>query len=268
MPKAFSRHSSWYFWFLLMAAVIIIASNTSFLNTIGSITVSVFTSPVVLTKHITKNFKNKTDIISENETLRKEAADLSLEVARLEEAQLENDRLRVLLEFKRNLGFDTVAAQIVSREPNDWTGSVIIDRGTLHELSTQSAVCSSRGLLGKIVRAEKKRSFVELLTHPNFRAGGVVKASRINGVIVGSGKGLVRMLYIPMDAEIEEGAIILTSGLSRIFPKGIPVGRVRAIKKSKTGLYRYAEIKPFASIYEEEEVLCVKGYPSDTSRGN
>ncbi len=66
------------------------------------------------------------------------------------------------------------------------------------------------------------------------------------------------MLYIPMDADIDEGAVILTSGLSRIFPEGILVGRVTAVKKSKTGLYRYAVIKPFTSIYREEEVLCVK----------
>ena len=121
-----------------------------------------------------------------------------------------------------------------------------------------SAVCSAKGLLGKVVEADKHTSSVILLTHPAFKIGGMLKKSRINGIVVGSGKGMAKMLYLPIDADIPEGCIVITSGFSQIFPKGITIGKVVSVRKSKTGLYKYAVIKPSATSFDQEEVLCIK----------
>jgi len=200
---------------------------------------------------------SKEQVNKDNRALRKKIGDLSLEVARLSDVSEENERLRELLQFKKNFGFKTISAEIIAREPNDWTRSFIIDRGTRDGIKAQTAVCSAKGLVGKVVESGADTSFVTLLTHPNFKAGGVIKGSRINGVVVGNGKERAKMLYIPLDAYVEKGSIVVTSGLSRIFPKGILIGEVVSTHKSKTGLYKYAIIKPFANFFDEEEVLCI-----------
>ena len=96
-----------------------------------------------------------------------------------------------------------------------------------------------------------------LVTHPGFKTGGLIKDTRVNAIITGGGKNEVRMVYIPLDADVKKGSVVMTSGYSRIFPKGIKIGRIISIGKSRTGLYKYAVIKPSASSFDQEEVLVI-----------
>jgi len=225
---------------------------------IRNLSLAVFLFPVKLYSKSTWYFQSKKKLIKENEVLSKKTADLELELERFKELVEENRRLRRLLKFKEKIGFDTVSAEVVARDPNKWMGSFIIDKGFDDGVVKNSAVCSSKGLLGKVVEAKADVSRVMLITHPNFKAGGILKRERLNGIIAGSGTGTVKMLYLPVDAKIKKGDVVTTSEFSRIFPKGIGIGRVLSSGISKTGLYRYALIRPFANPFDQEEVLCIK----------
>ena len=203
-------------------------------------------------------FRSKKGLVRENRFLHKRVGDLSLKVGQLKGLKRENERLRELLSFRRKIGFDTISAEVIARNPNDWVGSFIIDKGSADGVRNNSAVCSSDGLLGKVAEADERSSVVMMITHPSFRAGGVIKNTRLNGVVAGAGKGRVKMLYIPAEAMVKEGAVVTTSGMSRTFPKGIEIGRIVSVEKSNTGLYKYAVIKPSADLFSQEEVLCVK----------
>lgn len=230
----------------------------SVLTSFKNLSARVFLFPIKLYSKSTWYFQSKKKLIKENEVLSKKSADLQLELERFKELVDENRRLRRLLKFKEKIGFDTVSAEVVARDPNKWMGSFIIDKGSDDGVLKNSAVCSSKGLLGKVVEAKSDVSRVMLLTHPNFKAGGILKRERINGIIVGSGISTVKMLYLPVDAKIKRGDVVTTSEFSRIFPKGVGIGRVLSSGISKTGLYRYALIRPFANPFDQEEVLCIK----------
>lgn len=184
--------------------------------------------------------------------------ELLLEGAQFRELRSENKRLRGLLGFKEHAGIDTVSAEVIARNPNNWIDSFIIDKGTVSGVKKGAAVCSARGLLGKVVDAERDTSSVILLTHPAFKAGGMLRDTRISGIVVGTGGGLAKMVYLPVDAEVKNGTIVITSPFSRTFPKGITIGEVIASGKSRTGLYKYAVIRPFANPFDQEEVLCIR----------
>jgi rod shape-determining protein MreC len=205
-----------------------------------------------------RHFRSKGDLEKENRLLRKEVGELSLRLGQFEELRNENKRLRALLQFKDSVGFDTVSAEVIARNPSDWESTFVINKGSSDGLRKNMAVCSSKGLLGKTLEVQSGASSVMLVAHPGFKAGGTLKDARINGVIVGTGRGLVKMLYIPVDAEVKKGEIVVTSGFSQIFPKGITVGEVVSVDKSKTGLYKYALVKPSADPSIQEEVLCIK----------
>ena len=184
--------------------------------------------------------------------------DFSLEISQFKELRNENERLRALLKFKKKIGFDTVSAEVIARNPNDWIDSFVINKGSADGMQKDSAVCSSKGLLGKVVEPGRNTSSVMLVTHPSFKAGGMLKDTRINGVVVGAGKGAAKIIYLPIDAKIAKDAVVITSGLSRIFPKGITIGKIVSTGRSKTGLYQYAIIKPSANSFDQEEVLCIR----------
>lgn len=201
--------------------------------------------------------QNKQKLIKENQALQAREIELSLELDQSGELISENERLRGLLNFKKKIGFNTISAEVIARDPNDWLSSFVINKGKGDGIKKDSAVCASKGLLGKVVELGEHTSSVMLLSHPAFKAGGMVKKSRINGIVVGAGKGLVKMKYIPIDAEVKTGDTVVTSGMSSIFPKGIAIGEVISVGKNKTGLYQYAMIKPFADPLQQEEVLCL-----------
>ena len=241
-----------------VALVVLFFYVPSVFSGIKNLSVTVFLFPVKLYSKSTWYFQSKKKLIRENEILSKKTVDLELKLERFKELADENMRLRRLLKFKEKIGFDTVSAEVVVRDPNKWMGSFIIDKGIDDGVLKNSAVCSSKGLLGKVAEAKDNVSRVMLITHPNFKAGGILKRERLNGIIVGLGTGTVKMLYLPPDAKIKKGDVVTTSEFSRIFPKGVGIGRVMSSGISKTGLYRYALIRPFANPFDQEEVLCIK----------
>lgn len=243
---------------ITFASVFLLFFIAYFLPNIKSFSTRIFSGPVKLLSGAGDYFQSKRSLKEENSSLRKKVADLSLETEQLKDLKGENERLRALLKFQKRIDFETVSAEVIARNPNDWIGSFIINKGTKDGVRKNSAVCSSSGLLGKVVEASEDTSLVMLITHPGFRAGGMLKETRTNGIVIGSGKGKAEMLYLPADTKIERGEIVVTSGFSKIFPKGITIGEVTSIGKSKTGLYKYAVIKPSANPFDQEEVLCIK----------
>lgn len=219
---------------------------------------SVITLPSRIFTEAWTYLPTKKSLIFQNDILRKRLAVLALEIQQTKDLRNENDRLRELLHLQKKLQLQTVSAEVISRDPNDWIGSFIIDKGAGEGLKKNSAVCCVKGLVGKISEVDKASSTVMLVTHPNFKAGGEIPGTGINGLVMGAGKDTLKMIYIPMDAEVKQGAMVTTSGMSRMFPRDIVIGRIIAVGKSATGLYKYAVIKPSAFPFDQKEVLCVK----------
>ena len=257
MPKFFIKNRAWIVLAGVLFLAVLLFFGPSFLSASKNFSIKLFSLPLEAFSSVGQYFESKGKLSEENRFLRDKVGNLSLQLDKFKELREENSRLRELLRFKKKIGFDTISAEIIARNPNDWVGSFIINKGYEDGVFKNSAVCSAKGLLGKVVEAERNMSSVILLTHPGFKIGGMLKKSRINGIVVGSGKGMAKMLYLPIDADIPEGSVVITSGFSQIFPKGITIGEVVSVEKSRTGLYKFAVIKPSATSFDQEEVLCI-----------
>jgi rod shape-determining protein MreC len=256
--KTFLRSKIWLFTVLAVAIILTFVFIPSFPAALKHFSTRALMIPVKAGSGLARYFRSKNDLMQDKETLQAKLTKLSLEYAQLEGLKQENERLRDLLKFKKKFGFGTIPAEIIARNPNDWIDSVLINKGRDDGIRKDSAVCSAEGLLGRVAEVDKNTSYVMLITHPNFKTGGVVSEGQVNSVVTGGGKGMVRMLYIPLDADVKEGSDVLTSGFNRIFPEGIGIGKIVSVEKSKTGLYKYAIIKPFADPFYQREVLCIK----------
>lgn len=214
--------------------------------------------PTELFSKLGAYFSSKESIIRENISLKKKIGDLSLRLQLFDELRSENERLRNLIDFKKRFEFNTISAEVIARDPNDWIHSFVIDKGELDGIRRDAAACYAGGLLGKVLDVQERTSSVMLITHPNFKAGAVIAVSRINGIVVGSGQDTLKMLYLPIGVQVPLGSTVLTSEFSDIFPRDIPIGKIVSIEKDKTGLYQEAIVKPFACPSNQEEVLCIK----------
>lgn len=175
----------------------------------------------------------------------------------LRELIQENARLNNLFNFKQKSSLRLVAARVIGRSLDSWSSSAIIDKGRYNGIKSGMAVISPEGLVGRIVESSDNTSKILLINDPNQGIFSIVQRSRQEGLVSGTlGTNLI-MRYLPDDAQIIVGDVIITSELSQIYPKGLLVGRVVNIGREFSGLNRYALVKPIVDLASLEEVLVI-----------
>ena len=175
----------------------------------------------------------------------------------LRELNQENIRLKNLFNFKQKSSLRLVVARVIGRSPDSWSSSVIIDKGRYNGIKPAMAVITHQGLVGSIVESADNTSKVLLINDSNQGISSIVQRSRQEGLVSGTlGTNLI-MRYLPDDAQIIVGDVIITSELSQIYPKGLLVGRVVNIGREFAGLNRYALVKPSVDLANIEEVLVI-----------
>ncbi len=197
------------------------------------------------------------------------ALEAELNAARIENASLkeyyqETLRLQNLLNFKNeNLGtHNMVAARVIARSPNSWNDSIIISKGSMQSLAVDMPVISSLGLVGRISRVFDNTAEVSLITDTEIAVGAIFAIDReTNGIVEGIGESdKLRMVNIPYYAKITENEQVLTSGLSRIYPKGIQIGTIQTIIHEPNGLLLKTYLTPAVDFNKLEEVLVITDY--------
>lgn len=208
---------------------------------------------------------NLKKIKEENRTLRSRVAELELKLADFDIVHLENERLRKLLAFKELVPFQTIGAAVIGMTPNNWVQDMIINRGSADGIKENMPVITYNGaLVGQISQVTPNTARLLLISDVNFVAGGRVQRpdSRAIGIMKGLAefKDVVVMDQIPWDADVKEGDLVITSGLTETFPAGIPIGRVIRVRQENYGLIQQAEIKPFMNLVPIEEVLVITDF--------
>jgi rod shape-determining protein MreC len=169
----------------------------------------------------------------------------------------ENVRLRNILSFQKIIPFASIPAQVIGRDPSNWTNSIIIDKGTSSGIKQNMAVMSTRGLVGRIAEAGRYSSKVLLITDPGLKVGVMIRRNRQGGVMVGRPGGRCKVIYISLDSDAKPGDKVITAGLGSVFPKGVLIGEIEKVGKEEGRLYKYAIVRPSQDLSKLEEVLCI-----------
>ena len=200
------------------------------------------------------------NVRTENRRLRDEAQRLRVESLRVSEVDEENRRLRRLLQLKEALPLETISGEIIGREWGGWVRSLTVNRGRSSRVVRLTAVIGPDGLIGRIVDVRGGSSVVQVLTDPASTVGAHVVRTRTPGIIEGEPRGTIRFKYMARDgAGMQVGDMVVTSGLGGLFPRGIPIGRVRAIDDRGSALFHYAQIAPAVDFARIDEVLLLTG---------
>ena len=205
-------------------------------------------------------YRDWKNVRTENRRLRDEAQRLRVESLRVSEVDEENRRLRRLLQLKEALPLETISGEIIGREWGGWVRSLTVNRGRSSRVVRLTAVIGPDGLIGRIVDVRGGSSVVQVLTDPASTVGAHVVRTRTPGIIEGEPRGTIRFKYMARDgAGMQVGDMVVTSGLGGLFPRGIPIGRVRAIDDRGSALFHYAQIAPAVDFARIDEVLLLTG---------
>jgi len=196
------------------------------------------------------------DITEKKRTLElKEAANADV-LMQLDQLQNENDSLRALLDLRKSLKSKTVAARISHTTRDPFSDRVVIDRGSQHGVMPGHPVINSLGVVGQVVRVSPITAEVALITDPALTVPINLPRSGIRSLMTGAGDGQqVQVKYLNLNAEVEVGDLVLTSGLDGLYPPGLPVARVSRIERSGGGQFPKVSCTPTASIGSMRHVL-------------
>ncbi len=199
------------------------------------------------------------NVRTENRRLRDENHRLRVEALVVTETQQENGRLRRLLDLRARMPLDTLPGEIIAREWGGWVRSLTVNRGRADDIRRLTAVISPDGLVGRVVEVRPGTSVVQVVTDPASTVGAHVLRTRTPGVVEGEPRGTVRFKYMARDGVIAVGDIVVSSGQGGLFPRGVPIGRVRNLDQRTAGLFHHAILEPVVDLVRLDEVLLVTG---------
>jgi len=193
----------------------------------------------------------------ENGRLKKDNALLMQEINRYREGYLENIRLQKLLALKERTNHHTIVAMVIGREQTSIVKTILINKGTSHGLRLDLPVIADQGVVGRIIETSAHVSRILLLIDENSNTDALIQENRIQGILQGAASLGCSLKYIPKTETVSVGNIVVTSGLSGLFPKGLLLGVVKNVEKTDSGLFQKIDIAPFVDFSRLEEVMVI-----------
>lgn len=205
----------------------------------------------------------------QNEALETEVKALRLENMTLRERAEATARVERLLGFPEPPEWKREGARVVAHRvgPTAILETILVDRGNLSGAVEDTPVLSPEGVVGRIYRAGLTVSTVLLLIDPSSRIAVVGRGNRAAGIVYGMGaEEKLVVKYVGLTSTIEPGEVLVSSGMDGVYPKGLPVARVSAVKREEGTLFMDVQAEPLVDILRLEEVLLLKraAQPEDT----
>lgn len=187
--------------------------------------------------------KNNRRLVEENKKLR-------VYKDKYEMLKVENGLLADLLNYVPLPEAGYVSARIVAGENDAFSQSVVAYVGDA-EVFKGDVVLSDVGLVGRVDKVSGKYVKIILITDINSKIPVVIESSRIRGALSGDNTSVPKLVFLPLDAEVSVRDRVVTSGVSGVFPAGLPVGEVVNVNKNEI------KVKPFAALDKLEYVKII-----------
>ena len=167
----------------------------------------------------------------------------------LPELRSENVRLRSLLGLGARLGWGYVPAEVLHQPEPTNPLTFVVSAGRRNGVRRLSGVVSPEGLVGIVAAVDAQTSVVLSWAHPEFRASAIAGDGSVVGIVAPHGAAgpnvwLLELQGVPYRQQVADGAVILTSGLGGVFPRGIPIGTVVGLAGEAEGWERTYLVRP------------------------
>lgn len=202
-----------------------------------------------------KNIAELKGAREENAALRQRIEQLTAERDQAVERATELDLLKAELALPPHPKYPEVAANVISRDVSMWYRRLVIDRGTLHGLKRDMPVVTNTGIVGRIISIGPNYAMVQVITDKHAGLGAMLQISRAMGEVRGLDGGRCELKNVHANESVEVGETVVTTGLDRIYPKGLVVGTVEAVENSPNAPWKKIFISPSARIDRVEQVL-------------
>jgi rod shape-determining protein MreC len=230
---------------LFVSVVLLSVSTTRFVQVPRSVGMSVVSVLQRVVQGIGDGVTNTVRSVAELGRLRQEYEALLDELERyrtlesdIDQLRSENRRLREVLQFSQTVSFRNLPAEIIGREPGNMFASFTINRGSRDGITVDTPVIAvqdgNQGLVGRVAEVAPTSAVVAPLFDASTYVAARLVDSRYEGLVGGGGPGIAELTMRYVDPQARNrtayGDMVVTSGMSSIYPKGIRVGEVIGIQ--------------------------------------
>lgn len=210
-------------------------------------------------------FQEKHDMQNEINNLKNEINQLRDKVIDYNNLKRENDRLIKYYDLKEeNDSLKFVSASVIGINSSDVFKSFTIDKGSNSGISKNDIVITENGVVGCIYKVNNLCSKVRTIFSLDIKIGVADTENNESGIISGqpelSVQNLTRMTFIPSQNNMKQGDIIVTNGLSGMYPKNLKLGKIQSIKYDDKESTYYAIIEPFENFKNIKDVFVITDF--------
>jgi rod shape-determining protein MreC len=215
-------------------------------------------APVKAWDSMRESFATKTRVEAENVKLAADNLVLRLKLLRFESLEQENRRLRAVREASPRAVQRSLVAEIVRVDLDPFRQRVLVNKGTREGVFRGQAAIDAAGIFGQVTRAGPFSAELILISDPESAIPVQVNRTGARSIALGTGRsGLLSLPYLPQNADVIVGDLLVSSGLGGVYPPGYPVGKVTAVTRDPGQPLLAIEAAPLAGLDRDPEILLV-----------
>lgn len=222
-------------------------------------------APGDILRRIGDFFVTQNKLQRENVELKQSVLKKSEELQRMSLIESELANLRKLLGARALIQENSTLAEILHSGRNPFRRKVIVDKGAKDDIQLGEAVISADGVLGQVTAVFPFTSEVTLLTDKNQAVPVMLHRNGLRAVVFGNGRdGTLDLPFIPLNADVQNGDMLVTSGIDGTYPAGLFIAKVTNIERNATSAFARITCTPVAGIDQDRHVLVLTNLTAAT----
>ncbi|MCL2636551.1 MAG: rod shape-determining protein MreC [Betaproteobacteria bacterium] len=212
-------------------------------------------TPGSLVDHALAYLRGLQDMREDNMRLKQAQLLMAPNLQRLEHLEAENERLRRLLAVKEREKASGEVAQIMYTARDPFSRRVVIDKGQQSGIVAGQPAIDEAGVIGQVTRVFPFSAEITLITDKDQAVPVQIVRSGQRSVVFGLGNGQLELRYIPANADVQVGDLLVTSGLDGIFLPGFPVAKVTSVERDSAFAFARIAAAPLAGVENFAELM-------------
>ena len=212
-------------------------------------------APSEWSRDVKKYFSAHNALVQENYALKEQAFEQKILLQRLNTIEAENSHLRTLLSGNIPIQPKAILGEISHMGRDPFTHTVVVNRGSQHNIKAGQAVVDSKGVIGQVTRVYPYTSEVTLITDKELSIPIQIERNQLRAIAFGEGNNTLDIPYLPTNVDIKVGDKLVTSGIDGVYPAGLAVAVVTKIQQNQESPFAKIVSTPVAEVNNHLQLL-------------
>ena len=218
--------------------------------------------PFFVWRWASRSLTDRSELLEENERLKRQQLNFNVRLQRLAALEAENTRLREMMESSAKVADRVLVAEVLSVDLDPYRHRFAINKGLSDGVYVGQALLDAGGVVGQVVRAEPLNSVAVMISDADHALPVRINRNGLRTVALGTGDlDQLQLPYLPNNADIQVGDLLVSSGLGGGFPADYPVGKVTKVDRIPGQPFAEITAQPTAALDRDREVLLVWNDP-------